>query len=77
MSEFTTVGGIARVLSDRLGLDVRPPDITNLYYRRLLPGVDCPIVGGRRLIPLDQLPAIEAKLRERGRFAIGAGEVVD
>ena len=69
MSEFTTVGGIARVLSDRMGRDVRPSDITNLFYRRCLPDLLCPILGGRRLIPVAMLAAIETKLREQRRFA--------
>jgi hypothetical protein len=76
MIKYTTVGDIARGLSDQLGRDVRPADITNLYYRRILPDDHCPVVAGRRLIPLDMVPAIEAKLRERGRFADHAGEVV-
>ena len=28
MSQYTTVGEIAKALSDRMGLDVRPADVT-------------------------------------------------
>jgi hypothetical protein len=66
MLEFTTVGGIIRDLRERDAVSVRPQDITDLFYKRLLPDERCPILGGRRLIPRDLVPVIEAKLRERG-----------
>ena len=44
---------------------VRPRDISDLFYQRRLSDEVCPVVGGRRLIPLDYLPEIEAALRER------------
>jgi hypothetical protein len=73
MLEFTTVGGIIRDLSDREGVWVRPRDITDLFYKRLLPDERCPILGGRRLIPRDLVPVIEAKLRERGLIRAHGG----
>ena len=47
-------------------LGARPRDITNLFYRRALRDDLCPIVGGRRLIPANYLPAIAAVLRHNG-----------
>jgi hypothetical protein len=73
MIEFTIVGEIVRDLAVR-GEAVRPRDITDLFYKRLLPGERCPVVGGRRLIPRDLVPAIEAELRERGLIAGTARE---
>jgi hypothetical protein len=45
---------------------VRPRDISDLFYRRVLDDALCPIVAGRRLIPAGYVPTIEAALRERG-----------
>jgi hypothetical protein len=45
--------------------DVRPRVISDLFYARVLDGRCCPIVGGRRLIPLDYLPVIAAVLQAR------------
>jgi hypothetical protein len=46
----------------------RPKDISDLFYQRKLDDRRCPIVGGRRLIPVDYVPAIEATLRSLGRL---------
>ncbi len=43
-------------------LGVRPRDISDLFYQRRLSDEVCPVVGGRRLIPLDYLPVIQAAL---------------
>jgi hypothetical protein len=64
MTEFTTVGEIVRELAGR-GEIVRPRDITDLFYAGLLPGERCPVLAGRRLIPRDLIPLVEARLRER------------
>ena len=53
-----------------------PRTSPNLFYRRRLPNDHCPIVAGRRLIPLDLVPVIEAKLRDRGLNATRQGGVV-
>ena len=74
MSDYTTVGGAAREVADRVGVNVRPRDITDLFYKRLLPDDRCPVLGGRRLIPHDLVPVIEAKLRERGLLRDASGE---
>jgi hypothetical protein len=54
---------IVSEVARRLG--VRPRDISDLFYQRRLTDKVCPVVGGRRLIPLNYLPEIEAALRER------------
>ena len=60
MSEYVSVGDVAR----RLG--VRPAQITDLFYKRLLRDDLCPIVAGRRLIPPDYVEIIAAELRRKG-----------
>jgi hypothetical protein len=45
----------------------RPKDISDMFYLRKLDDARWPIVGGRRLIPDDYLPEIEAALRAAGR----------
>jgi hypothetical protein len=57
---FLTVSEIAR----RYG--ILPRLISDLFYSRLLDDSRCPIVAGRRLVPEDYLPTIEAVLRDRG-----------
>ena len=59
MATHLFVSDVAR----RLG--VRPRDISDLFYQRLLRDDSCPIVGGRRLIPRTYVPVIEAALRDR------------
>jgi len=59
---YQNVSDVAR----RVG--ARPKDISDLFYQRKLDDQRCPIVGGRRLIPDDYVPAIEATLRDLGRL---------
>ena len=54
-----TVSNAARLL------DVRPRDISDLFYQRVLDGTRCPIVGGRRLIPRDYVAVIKKVLADR------------
>jgi hypothetical protein len=75
-SDYQPVGVIARSLTDRLGVVVRPRDVTDLFYSRILQEDRCPILAGRRLIPVDLIPAIESKLRENGRIPASAGRAV-
>jgi hypothetical protein len=75
MVGITTGGNVPELLSvstaaRRLG--ARPQDITDLFYKRQLRDDLCPIVGGRRVIPLDYLPLIEAALK-RAHKAVGVG----
>jgi hypothetical protein len=56
-------------------LNARPKDISDLFYQRKLEDTRCPIVGGRRLIPEDYVPAIEVILRDLGRLPPGPSEL--
>jgi hypothetical protein len=47
---------------------VPPRVISDLFYARRLDDRRCPIVAGRRLIPSDYLPEIEAILRSAGHL---------
>src|SRR4051812_32906698 len=55
----------------------RPRDISDLLYQRRVSDERCPVVSGRRLIPLEYLPVIEAALLDRlpkgGTSAPGPG----
>jgi hypothetical protein len=59
---------IVSEVARRIG--ARPKDISDLFYQRRLDGARCPIVGGRRLIPVDYVPVIEAALRASGRLEV-------
>jgi hypothetical protein len=63
-----TVSDAARDLTAKLGQDIKPRDISTLFYQRTLRDDICPIVGGRRLIPFDYLPQIENALRRAGKI---------
>lgn len=63
-----TVSDAARELTAVLGQEVKPRDISTAFYQRQLRDDLCPIVGGRRLIPADYLPQIEAALRRAGKI---------
>jgi hypothetical protein len=76
MAEYYSVSEAAEQLERRHGVVVPPRVLSDLIYQRILPVDHCPIVGGRRLIPMDLLPAIEAKLRERLRLGDRSGGVV-
>jgi hypothetical protein len=60
MQEFVLVSGAAR----RLGR--RPREISDAFYQGKLDDQRCPLIDGRRMIPLDYLPIIEQVLRRRG-----------
>jgi hypothetical protein len=62
MSVFT-VSQVAR----RFG--VAPYTLSTLFYKRALNDELCPVVSGRRIIPAEYLPEIEAELRRRGLLA--------
>ena len=57
---------IVSEVARRIG--ARPKDITDQFYLRRLDDTICPIVGGRRLIPLEYVPVIETTLRQLGRL---------
>lgn len=69
VSEIIGVGEAAR----RLG--AKPSDITWLFYQRELNDELCPIVGGRRVIPVEYLATIRAQLVRRGKAVTKAQAV--
>ena len=73
MAEHMTVGGLIHELSRRVGQEVLPRAISDLFYNRVLSDERCPILGGRRLIPRDYVPEVERVLRERGVIRAVAG----
>jgi hypothetical protein len=74
MSEQLTVTDAASVLSAQAGVTVRPRDISDLLYKRVLDVNRCPIVGDRRLIPRDYLSVVLEILRVRGLITACKGE---
>lgn len=66
MVSAVSVSEAARRISDNVGFTVAPRAISDAFYKRFLDDERCPIIGGRRIVPVDYLPEIEAKLRERG-----------
>jgi hypothetical protein len=63
VDNFLTVSEAARRIPG-----ARPKDISDLLYLRRLSCERCPLVGGRRMIPLDYLPEIEAALQRAGHL---------
>ena len=63
----TTVGELAKRYAAH---GVRPKDISDLFYARQLRDDLCPIVSGRRLIPLDYVEMIEMALRRAGKLPL-------
>jgi hypothetical protein len=62
MPMFYSVSGLARHFG------VAPRKISDLFYARRLDDERCPVIDGRRIIPADYVPAIEAALREVGEL---------
>jgi hypothetical protein len=48
----------------------RPKDISDLFYQRKLDDERCPVIAGRRLIPEDYIPEIQATLQSLGRLTL-------
>jgi hypothetical protein len=61
VARFFAVSDLAR------RFDCPPRLISDLLYGRFIPDEECPVVGGRRLIPEKYVTAIAAKLAERQR----------
>jgi hypothetical protein len=49
-------------------LGVKPRDISDLFYKRVLRDDLVPIIGGRRLIPRDYLEVVAMELRRAGKL---------
>jgi hypothetical protein len=52
-------------LAEEYGLSVTPHTLSNLIYRRVLAAGEVRLIGGRRMISVDYMPALAALLRER------------
>lgn len=76
MSDLLTVSEAARELERDLGIVVRPRTISDLFYQRQVPEDLGPIVGGRRLIPREALPAIREFVRQQAD-ATGVTKIED
>jgi hypothetical protein len=63
--DYLFVSQAARELGSQLGAEVRPQDLSNLFYRRALRVDLCPVIAGRRLIPREYLASIKAFLVRR------------
>ena len=70
MPEFFAVSDLARQFN------CPPREISDLLYGRLVPDSECPVIGGRRLIPAKYVTVIAQKLAERQRRR-HAGERTD
>ena len=71
MSSQITVSDVTRKLREEFGVDVPPRSISDLFYSRELDDRQCPVVGGRRLIPTSYLPTIVQVVRKRGWLTPG------
>ena len=60
MPKVHSVGGVAKILN------VSPRSITHLFYERILPDHEAPIIGGNRLIPDRLIATIAGVLSARG-----------
>jgi len=72
MEKRLSVSDAARELTSELGREVRPREITMLFYDRVLSDRLAPIKNGRRCIDRSLLPTIAAILRERRGFSTEA-----
>jgi hypothetical protein len=68
VTDILNVSEAARELTELLNEDVRPRDISKLFYDRTLRDDLCPIIGNRRMIPRDYLEQIEWALRRAGKL---------
>ena len=59
MSQPRGVSEVARQLG------VPPRTISDLFYERILSDEICPVIGGRRIIPVHYVPVIAGILAER------------
>ena len=64
MPQFFAVSDLARQFN------CPPRDISDLLYGRFIPDDECPVIGGRRLIPEKFVAVIAAKLADRRRRRI-------
>lgn len=60
-----SVGDACAYIKGLRGVDINPRRITEMTYRRSLP-FECPLIGGRRMIPAANLGELVTHLEERG-----------
>jgi hypothetical protein len=65
MPELLSVGDAVREVARLRGVVISPRTLTELVYRRAL-GFDCPLIGGRRMLPAGSMPDLLTVLEERG-----------
>ena len=65
MSEYVGIAELAREKG------IPPRAISDLFYRGRLNTAVCPVISGRRLIPRDYVPLVEAELRRAGKLPQG------
>ena len=65
MPQFFAVSDLARQFN------CPPREISDLLYARLIPDEECPVIGGRRLIPKKYVAVLAAELAERQRRRTG------
>ena len=61
-----SVSTAARELTEQLGWEVSPRDITLVFYYRDVSDKKAPVIAGRRVIERELLPEIARALRRRG-----------
>jgi len=64
---FLTISGAVREIEARFGLRCSRRLLTSWFYNDVLDAGRCPVVDGRRQIPVDYLPAIAAQISKRRR----------
>jgi hypothetical protein len=63
-----TVGQCAKEIASELGVPVHPKILSDGFYQGVLDSTCCPVVGGRRLIPREQVPRIIETLQHAGKL---------
>ena len=74
MEKRLGVSDAARQLTIDVGREIRPRDITLLFYDRVLPDHLAPIKNGRRRIDRSLLPIIAEVLDEKRAFSAEAAQ---
>jgi hypothetical protein len=65
MKDFLSVTEISCELASEFGLSVSPHEISNLIYRRVLGPDVARMIGGRRMLSRESLPAVADLIRQR------------
>jgi hypothetical protein len=67
------VAEIARLI----GRGCRPRDVSDAIYDRRIDADVCPLIGRRRLVPVDLVPVITAVIERTGRLGEAAAELAN